>query len=89
MSWYEKLTKTLLDFGFHSSKCDPSLFIQPTSSHKLYVLDYADDIIVTGSSLQPVQILITRLNSVLALKQLGSLEYFLGIKVKFSLMGPC
>lgn len=48
-AWFEKLASTLVRFGFTSSKCDLSLFIQITSSHITYVLVYVDDILVTGS----------------------------------------
>lgn len=41
-----------------------------------------DDIIITSSAPSLIQSLITRLNVKFALKQLGQLDYFLGIKVK-------
>lgn len=73
---------TLVTFGFQQSKCNPSLLIRSASSHKLYVLVHVDDIIVTGTSAQLVQSLITRLNIVFSIKQLGNVDYFLGIEVK-------
>lgn len=45
------------------------------------MLVYVDDIIVTGNSPTHIQQLIQKLNSQFALKQLGDLEYFLGIEV--------
>jgi histone deacetylase 1/2 len=48
----------------------------------VYLLVYVDDIIITGSSLSLVQALVQKLDSVFSLKQLGDLEYFLGIEVK-------
>jgi histone deacetylase 1/2 len=45
------------------------------------VLVYVDDIIITGSSLSHIQQLISKLNAEFALKQLGVLDYFLGIEV--------
>lgn len=44
----------------------------------LYVLIYVDDIVIIGTSSR----LISILNSILALKQLGNLDYFFGIEVK-------
>lgn len=41
-----------------------------------------DDIILTGSSRSHIQTVTTKLNSEFALKQLGNLDYFLGIEVK-------
>jgi len=43
---------------------------------------YVDDIIITGSSSALVNDLVLKLDSVFSLKNLGSLNYFLGIEVK-------
>ncbi|RDX67550.1 hypothetical protein CR513_53561, partial [Mucuna pruriens] len=64
------------------NKCDLSLLILKTSCFCLYVLIYVDDILITDSSPTLVQSLISKLHSVFALKQLGTLDYFLGIEVK-------
>jgi histone deacetylase 1/2 len=79
--WFDKLTATLLHFGFKASKCDPSLFIYCKDKQVVYLLVYVDDIIITGSSASLVQNLVDKLNSAFSLKQLGDLEYFLGIEV--------
>lgn len=71
----------MLSFGFKSSWCS-LIFVYSSATHRLYILVYVDDIIVTGSSPRLVQDLITKLNYVFALNQLGNLDYFLGIAVK-------
>lgn len=81
-AWFEKLTAALLKFGFTSSKCDPSLFMLHAPTYCLLVLVYVDDIIVTGSSMSHIQSLITQLNQAFSLKQLGKLDFFLGIEVQ-------
>ncbi|XP_019465325.1 PREDICTED: uncharacterized protein LOC109363515 [Lupinus angustifolius] len=78
--WFDKLKHTLVTFGFSISRCDNSLFILHTSTYKIYVLVYVDDIMVTGSSLVQVKNVIYQLSSAFALKQLGTLDYFLGIE---------
>jgi len=83
-AWFEKLQATVLSFGFKSSKCDPSLFTLHTKSHCIYLLVYVDDIIITGSSKAVIQNLVSQLNSEFSLKDLGTLDYFLGIEVKHS-----
>lgn len=42
-----------------------------------------DDILITGSSTSQVHELIQKLNHIFALKQLGKLDYFLGIEVQY------
>jgi histone deacetylase 1/2 len=45
------------------------------------MLVYVDDIIITGSSSPHIKDLISNLNAQFSLKQLGQLDYFLGIEV--------
>ncbi|MCH87664.1 retrovirus-related Pol polyprotein from transposon TNT 1-94 [Trifolium medium] len=80
-AWYDKLTQTLLTFGFMKSKCDPSLLVHSHNGTVTYVLIYVDDILITGSAPHIIQDLINKLNVHFALKQLGQLDYFLGIEV--------
>ena len=81
-AWFDKLKTTLLQYNFRSSKCDPSLFIYTESSTVIYMLVYVDDIIVTGNNPTFIKSLVTKLNSEFSLKDLGNLDYFLGIEVR-------
>ena len=83
-AWFERLKSTLLKFGFCASKCDPSLFTLHTQHHTTLILVYVDDIIITGSSKSQIQQLVQKLNSEFSLKDLGQLDYFLGIEVHHS-----
>ena len=78
-SWFSKLNTTLHDLGFCSTISDTSVLIKFTSSYTMFVLVYADDIIITTSSSIEVTNLITTLSSSFALKDLGNLHHFLGI----------
>nr|KYP56497.1 Retrovirus-related Pol polyprotein from transposon TNT 1-94 [Cajanus cajan] len=80
--WFDRLKFTLLQFGFQASKCDPSLFMYKHQDQIIFLLVYVDDIIITGSSSQFIQQITDQLNSTFSLKQLGQLDYFLGIKIK-------
>lgn len=80
-AWFDKLKSSLLQHGFHASKCDPSLFLLHTANLTIMVLVYVDDIIITGNSAPFITKLISKLNTDFSLKQLGKLEYFLGIEV--------
>ncbi|XP_054817779.1 uncharacterized mitochondrial protein AtMg00810-like [Prosopis cineraria] len=46
----------------------------------MFVLIYVDDIIITGNSPNMLKLFIENLNSIFALKDLGHLNYFLGIE---------
>ncbi|RVW85492.1 putative mitochondrial protein [Vitis vinifera] len=61
---------------------DASLFTYHTNNITTVTLIYADDIFLTGSNDEFLQHLITKLSHEFAIKDLGSLHYFLGIEVK-------
>lgn len=80
-AWFEKLRSALTSFGFVSAKSDHSLFIRHHMHHTTFVLVYVDDILITGSNTTEVQSLIQNLHSTFSLKDLGAVNYFLGIQV--------
>lgn len=80
--WFERLKTTLLSFGFLNSKCDASLFIYKHHNVVIYMLVYVDDIVITGNSPPLIKQITQQLNHVFSLKQLGDLDYFLGLEVK-------
>ncbi|CAJ2666261.1 unnamed protein product [Trifolium pratense] len=80
-AWYMELRVFLLSIGFVNSTADASLFIQRTPRATLYLLVYVDDIIVTGSSSTELSRLIATLAARFSLKDLGYLNYFLGVEV--------
>ncbi|MCH80541.1 retrovirus-related Pol polyprotein from transposon TNT 1-94, partial [Trifolium medium] len=80
-AWFERLRSALVKLGFVPIKCDPSLFTLHVKHHTIFLLVYVDDIIITGSSNGLIQQLIHKLNSEFSLKDLGKLDYFLGIEV--------
>lgn len=82
-AWFQRLAAALCQFGFVSSKCDPSLFIRITPHSTTYVLVYVDDILITGNSSTNIHTLKHNLNKIFSLKDLGLLHYFLGIEVKY------
>jgi histone deacetylase 1/2 len=82
-AWFQRLSSTLLQWGFSNSRTNSSMFFHFGASTTLIVLIYVDDILITGSSSQQISSLITRLDSVFALRDLGRLSYFLGIEVSY------
>nr|KYP41292.1 Retrovirus-related Pol polyprotein from transposon TNT 1-94 [Cajanus cajan] len=81
-AWFEKLKSTLLQFNFQASKCDPSLFVYSHANNVIYILVYVDDIIITGNNSKLLHTLVSQLHSTFSLKDVGDLDYFLGIEVK-------
>ncbi|WVZ23444.1 hypothetical protein V8G54_001988 [Vigna mungo] len=86
-AWYTELRVFLLYLGFVNSTADASLIIYQKLGSTLYLLVYVDDIIVTGSSSTELSNLISTLAARFSLKDLGFLNYFLGVKVIPSAIG--
>jgi hypothetical protein len=80
-AWYSRLSSRLQELGFLGCKSDSSLFIFTTTSVKIFALVYVDDIILTGSSAVAVNSLIKALSIDFPIKDLGSLNFFLGVEV--------
>ncbi|KAK5824973.1 hypothetical protein PVK06_019772 [Gossypium arboreum] len=86
-AWFDKLKQFLVFTGFTVSKSDASLFVRLSSDHTIYVLVYVDDIVITGSSVDEINCFVHMLHNQFALKDMGKLHYFLGIKVSQSSSG--
>ena len=71
----------LLTLGFTEAKSDTSLFIYRRGDETAYLLLYVDDIVITASSQQLLQSVIS-LQQEFAMKDLGQLHNFLGVTVK-------
>ncbi|XP_016747511.2 uncharacterized mitochondrial protein AtMg00810-like [Gossypium hirsutum] len=69
------------------AKFDGSLFIKNTEGVLLYVLVYVDDIIVTGKHQGSIDAFVTSLDTQFSLKDLGPLNYFLGVEVEHTTDG--
>jgi len=80
-AWYSRLSGKLLQLGFVGSKADSSLFIYRTAAITMFLLIYVDDIIIVSSVPAAVPELLQLLGTDFAVKDLGSLHYFLGIEV--------
>jgi hypothetical protein len=86
-AWYSRVSKKLIEHGFHGSKVDTSLFFYSHDGITMFMLIYVDDIIVVSSSNDAVMALLHNLQKEFALKDLGDLHYFLGIEVSKSSEG--
>uniref|UniRef100_A0A2N9FI51 Reverse transcriptase Ty1/copia-type domain-containing protein n=1 Tax=Fagus sylvatica TaxID=28930 RepID=A0A2N9FI51_FAGSY len=80
-AWFSRLSTRLIALGFHGSRSDSSLFIYKDSSITMYVLIYVDDIIITCSQSSAIDDLLKSLTADFAVKDLGNLNFFLGVEV--------
>jgi hypothetical protein len=80
-AWFSRLSGKLLQLGFVGSKADSSLFIYRTAAITMFLLIYVDDIIIVSSVPAAITELLQLLGTDFAVKDLGSLHYFIGIEV--------
>jgi histone deacetylase 1/2 len=86
-AWYARLSDRLLQLGFVSSKADTSLFIYAHHGVQIFMLVYVDDIVIAGSSVTVVDRVVQTLSGTFPIKDLGPLEYFLGIEASSTAKG--
>ncbi|XP_060201831.1 uncharacterized mitochondrial protein AtMg00810-like [Lycium barbarum] len=79
--WFTRLATYLLDLGFKQSTSDHSMFIFRQDGAIFILLIYVDDIVIFGSSKMLVSEFIASMKSEFAMKDLGSLHYFLGVEI--------
>jgi hypothetical protein len=80
-AWYNELKNFLLDYGFANSKSDASLFVYRNQGVILYFLVYVDDLIITGNDNNFISCFLQALSARFSIKDLGDLNYFLGVEV--------
>lgn len=85
--WFDRFSSFLLKFGFKCSIKDPSLFIYSKGKDVILLLLYVDDMLITGNGSEAQKRFLKEINSEFRMKDLGQMEYFLGIQAKFSESG--
>lgn len=78
-AWFDKLKGALSSSGFKNSRSDTSFFFKRTESKLIIMLIYVDDIIITGNDNKGIEEAVRDLNKTFILKDLGDLNFFLGI----------
>ena len=82
--WFHMFRQTLIQWGFHNSVSDSSLFYSHTNGEVIFFIFYVDDILITGNNSTAIHNLICDLHSTFALKTLSSVNYFSGFKVLYT-----
>ncbi|KAL0551722.1 hypothetical protein IC582_010811 [Cucumis melo] len=80
-AWFATFSSTITQVGFTSSPHDTALFTRHTPQGIVLLLLYVGDMIITGSDPQTISDLQHYLGQHFEMKDLGSLNYFLGLKV--------
>ncbi|XP_057734655.1 uncharacterized mitochondrial protein AtMg00810-like [Arachis stenosperma] len=79
--WFDKFNITICSLGFTSSPHENVLFIRKSEHGVVLLLLYVDDMIITGDDVDGISDLKASLHRTFEMKDLGSLSYFLGLKV--------
>lgn len=85
--WYRRLREFLIRIKFKESYSDHSLFIYNEGGNLIYLFTYVDDIAITGSSDEMVESVIRKMVGEFAIRELGNINFFLGIHVYRSTTG--
>ena len=86
--WFDKFNSTIQDFGFTSSYCDSALFIWKTKHGVIFPLLYVNDMIIIGNDAIEISNIRKFLNHQFEMKDLGLLNYFLGLEINCDTLVP-
>lgn len=82
-AWFDKFSSFVIEFGFTCSYPDPSLFVYQKGTDVMFLLQYVDDMLLTGNNTNTITQLLTSLGTIFRMKDMGPLHYFLGIQAHF------
>jgi hypothetical protein len=86
-AWFDKFSKAVVSHGMTRSQTDHFVFFKKTRTSIVILVVCVNDIVITGSDKEGIQILINHLSLSFLIKDLGKLRYFLGIEVARSKAG--
>ncbi|XP_019171057.1 PREDICTED: uncharacterized protein LOC109166619 [Ipomoea nil] len=81
------LTQELLSMGFKQAVSDSSLFTKGKGNDFVALLVYVDDVVIASPCIDQVQVVKQHLDDVFHIKDLGPLNFFLGLEVARSSKG--
>jgi hypothetical protein len=81
LAWFDKFSKTIVSQGMTCSQADYFVFYKKTRTGIVILVVYVDDIVITGSDKEDIQILIKHLSSSFLTRDLGSFVIFLVLRL--------
>ena len=84
-NWFDKFSQTIEIFDMLKSKSDYSIFYKNSSFGIILLVVYVNDIVITESVSKGILSLKSFLHSQFYIKNLGMLEYLLGVEVMRSM----
>ena len=86
-AWFAKFSSIISRLGYMASHYDSALFLRRTDKDIILLLLYVNDMIIFGDDLSGIQELKNFLNQQFEIKDLGRLNYFLGLEITHSTDG--
>ena len=86
-TWFTKFSFTISHLGYIASYYNSALFFRRTNKGNILLLLYVDDMIITSDDLSGIQKLKDFLNQQFKMKDLGQLNYLLGLETTHSTDG--
>jgi hypothetical protein len=81
-AWYSGFATYITSLGFVEAKSDTSLFVFWCDSDMVYLLLYADDIVLTTSNATLLQQTISAFKREFTMKDVRPLHHFLGVSIQ-------
>ena len=81
--WYLHLKKTLGNLGFEDTNLDPCIFKRTEEDgSQTFIAVYVDDLVVASMNEDTIDKLRKQLNDLYDLRDMGDLDYFLGMEIE-------
>lgn len=87
LAWFQKLSTFLLQQTFYCIQSNTSLCMFHKNLRIIYLLVYVDDIVLTGNDESSIGKFSGRLRAEFSIKDMGTLNYFLGLEVSYNETG--
>lgn len=81
-SWYDRLSKFLIDNGFKRGRIDRTLFIRTKNSNFIVVQIYVDDIIFGATNESLCKEFADLMSKEFQMSMMGELSFFLGLQIQ-------